>query len=302
MSHLIICRGLPGSGKSTWANREVAKDRKNRIRVNRDSLRLMAHDGVFEKGLTEQFIITARNVLIEKFLKQGMTVINDDTNLPKRNVSELIKIANKMGASWEIEDFTDVPLDLCIDRDLNRENSVGISTIADMHNRFLRGKQPLDFRSLNQSAIEMVSYERENLKALFTAYIVDIDGTVALHDRSPYDYSLVSTDRPNYPVIDVVQELASAGHEILFTSGRPESCREDTEKWLKTFVMQQAPYTLIMRATGDTRADWIVKYELFDKHIRPHYDVLGVFDDRDQVVSMWRSIGLTCFQVDYGDF
>ena len=31
-------------------------------------------------------------------------------------------------------------------------------------------------------------------------------------------------------------------------------------------------------------------------------DVFAVFDDRNQVVDMWRSNGLTCFQVAKGDF
>ena len=31
-------------------------------------------------------------------------------------------------------------------------------------------------------------------------------------------------------------------------------------------------------------------------------DVFAVFDDRQQVVDMWRSNGLTCFQVADGDF
>ncbi len=117
--------------------------------------------------------------------------------------------------------------------------------------------------------------------------------------RSPYDYTKVSEDRPNYRVIDVIQELAEH-YPIIFTSGRPESCREDTEKWLNTFV--RVPYRLYMRATGDNRPDWIVKYELYDNHIRTRFDVQAVFDDRDQVVEMWREIGLTCMQVAPGDF
>ncbi len=299
MAHLQILRGLPASGKSTYANAYVAEDLKNRIRINRDSLRLMAHNGEFEKGVTEEFILIARNELIEKFLKKGMEVLVDDTNLSKRTVSELIKIANKCGASWDVTDFTHVDVQVCIDRDLAREKSVGEHVIMDMQTRFLYNKAPLDWESLRQEVVEFKPAVRNN--ELDTAYIFDVDGTVAkMTDRSPYDYTKVSTDRPNYPVIDVALELSEGGHTILFTSGRPESCRIDTEAWLRRHV--GVPFKLIMRQTGDTRADWIVKYEIFDREIRPNYDVLGVFDDRDQVVSMWRRIGLTCFQVDFGNF
>ena len=59
---------------------------------------------------------------------------------------------------------------------------------------------------------------------------------------------------------------------------------------------------LFMRASGDTRKDEIVKLELFDAHVRGKYDVRLVLDDRDRVVRMWRSIGLTCLQVADGEF
>jgi len=59
---------------------------------------------------------------------------------------------------------------------------------------------------------------------------------------------------------------------------------------------------LFMRATGDQRRDHIVKEEIFDREIRGRYHVVGVFDDRAQVVRMWRSLGPTVFQVAEGNF
>lgn len=58
-------------------------------------------------------------------------------------------------------------------------------------------------------------------------------------------------------------------------------------------------------APHDTRKKWryTVKRELFDKYVRDRYNIVGVFDDRDQVVHMWRKqLGLTVLQVDYGNF
>lgn len=40
MNTLTITRGLPGSGKSTWAKAWTAADPTCRARVNRDDLRL----------------------------------------------------------------------------------------------------------------------------------------------------------------------------------------------------------------------------------------------------------------------
>jgi hypothetical protein len=57
-----------------------------------------------------------------------------------------------------------------------------------------------------------------------------------------------------------------------------------------------------MRKYGDFRQDSIVKQEIYEQLIAPDYDILCVLDDRQQVVDMWREIGLTCLQVAPGDF
>jgi hypothetical protein len=57
-----------------------------------------------------------------------------------------------------------------------------------------------------------------------------------------------------------------------------------------------------MRKTGDHRPDYIVKNEIFDQRIRDNFNVLGAFDDRDQVVDMYRKMGITVFQVAPGNF
>ena len=135
--------------------------------------------------------------------------------------------------------------------------------------------------------------------------IVDIDGTVALREgadpRSPYDWHRVHEDTPNHPVIAVVEALHTAGHEIVYLSGREDTCRADTTTWLKANI-NAGEIELHMRQAEDRRRDSIVKRELYDTHLADR-DILCVIDDRDQVVRMWREdLGLTCLQVAYGDF
>lgn len=57
-----------------------------------------------------------------------------------------------------------------------------------------------------------------------------------------------------------------------------------------------------MRPEGDIRKDSIVKREIFENYIRDYYNIQFVLDDRNQVVEMWRSLGLKCLQVAEGDF
>jgi hypothetical protein len=144
------------------------------------------------------------------------------------------------------------------------------------------------------------------------AVMCDIDGTVALKgNRNPYDESCVDQDQPNEPVVDVLVALIRVGYTPVFISGRTEKCYISTQQWLKKYVLSQylspntrlSPYPpLLMRPEGDNRRDAEVKLELFNKHIRNNYNVRAVLDDRNQVVEMWRSLGLTVLQVAYGDF
>jgi hypothetical protein len=97
-----------------------------------------------------------------------------------------------------------------------------------------------------------------------------------------------------------VHDLRHAGRDVVFMSGRDESCRAETEAWLAKHVGTAGP--LHMRPAGDMRKDSLVKRELFDQHIAGRYAVRLILDDRDQVVSMWRAMGLTVLQCAAGDF
>ncbi len=131
--------------------------------------------------------------------------------------------------------------------------------------------------------------------------LVDIDGTVAHRtNREPFEYDKVLEDRPDHQTIEMITALWRAGYKIIFISARDDSCFDDSYEWLR---LNCPPFIkLYMRKTGDFRKDAVVKEEIYRKHIEPFYDVFCVFDDRNQVVDMWRSLGLKCFQPEAGDF
>ena len=134
------------------------------------------------------------------------------------------------------------------------------------------------------------------------AIIVDVDGTVALmkKKRGPFDWDKVSLDAPNLPIIDLVHILQDTGLKVLVTTGRDGVCLNDTEVWLSDHgVMYDA---IFIRDAGDCRKDSIIKKEIYDNHIKDKYNIKYVLDDRDQVVKMWRDMGLTVLQVADGDF
>lgn len=134
--------------------------------------------------------------------------------------------------------------------------------------------------------------------------ICDLDGTLALFgDKSPYDRNYAEDDI-NGAVGFLLRELPKY-ITVIFVTGRKEKYREVTQKWIFTQSIVnklQFSYKLLMRKTDDTRKDFVVKKELYDTEIKGKFNVIFVLDDRNQVVKMWREIGLTCFQVADGDF
>jgi hypothetical protein len=134
-------------------------------------------------------------------------------------------------------------------------------------------------------------------------WIVDIDGTLAHHERSgrsPYDWSRVSEDEIDPLVARLVDMIHADRSDVILVSGRDAVCRDATAEWLAKHEIGYLE--LLMRPEGDNRPDHVVKAEIFDQHIRHYYNVVGVLDDRSQVVKMWRSMGLKCLQVQNGDF
>jgi predicted kinase len=134
MATLTITRGLPGSGKTTWARAQGGA-----VRVNRDDLRRMLHGGQVGLGWAEKQVTVAHRALVAALLRAGINVICDDTNLRPSVVRELTALAADCGADFVVRDFTDVPLRLCIERDAGRpaQERVGAEAIEGMYRRYL---------------------------------------------------------------------------------------------------------------------------------------------------------------------
>jgi hypothetical protein len=132
------------------------------------------------------------------------------------------------------------------------------------------------------------------------ALICDLDGTLAhMANRGPFDWDKVYSDTLDIAIADLLRRYG-IDHTILLVSGRSDECRDLTLKWL---LDNRVFYDLLfMRKQGDYRKDSEVKCEIYRKYIEHQFDVTFCLDDRDQVVTFWREIGLKCYQVAPGKF
>jgi T4 RnlA family RNA ligase len=279
MLKLIITKGLPASGKTTWAKEYIQKYPET-ANLCKDDLRLQLSG----TGKREKRIVKVRDLLTEYYFEQGYSVIWSDTNLNPVHLKRAIELAEKHEAKLVIQDFTYVPLAECIKRDLVRSNSVGQEAIEQMYYEYLAQPEPAPTIDPN----------------LPDCYLVDIDGTLATNNtRNPFEWHRVDEDDLNLAVARLVEKLGR-DTTIIVLSGRSSVCRDLTIAWLKKHKIEHQD--LFMRSADDSRADDILKSEFYYLHVRGKYNVLGVIDDRPKVCRMWRNLGLNVFQVGNPDY
>ena len=143
--------------------------------------------------------------------------------------------------------------------------------------------------------------------------IFDLDGTLADIDTRRalslkmngkmdwdkfFDPNNIQLDDPNTPVIQMTK-LLSSDYRIWILSGRSDATQQATIDWLSDndvhydhLVMR--PQNHLYMPDNDLKQMWLDNIGVDN--------VAMVFDDRQQVVDMWRKNGLTTFQVADGDF
>ena len=142
MNKLIITRGLPASGKSTWAKQWVLEDPEHRVRINQDDIRLML--GKYWVPSREKLVQEIQFDAIIEALNREFDVVIDNTNLNNKVLDQFNRLI-KTFEDYEIEykDFFDTPLSVCIERDKNRNLQVTEKVIRSFYNNY-KDKYPLN--------------------------------------------------------------------------------------------------------------------------------------------------------------
>lgn len=286
---ILFLKGLPGSGKTTYAI-DYLKNNPNFKRVNKDDIRSNLKDYKFTKKIEKEVLDIERKTGIN-YLRHGFNLIVDDTNFNPIHEEYWRNIADTGDYNFIIK-YIDTPLKECIKRDKERETTIGERVIKQMYNKYVKSNITTDSRLI-----------LEQDKTLPKCIICDIDGTLALiNGREVFDNTKVYTDKVNIPVANILYDYVKLGVKVIYLSGRMVTSRDVTIQWLRDNNLWFENQSIYMRREGDYRKDSIVKKELYEKFVKDKYYIKFVLDDRNQVVDMWREEGLLCLQVYYGDF
>lgn len=292
--------GIPASGKSTW-KKKFLRDNPNYVSVCRDDFRYMLRDSGFLDPKGEKLVTEMVEKAITEAIKSKYNVIVDQTNVSRKYLLQLISFCEKLG-DVEFQIF-DIPLDVAIERDKNRERSVGVEVIARMHVNYLTlfdCNFDFSMRKKKPYISQDVGWLRNS--GLEDAIIFDIDGTIAHMQgkRGTFDWGKVDRDEVDHRMKIMMNSFFYQGMKVILITGRDGISYNLTKEWLDFNNFKY--HHLYTKPENDFRKDTITKTEIFNNHIKDKYNVYCAFDDRDQAVKMWRGLGIKCYQVADGTF
>ena len=149
MRTLLITRGAPGSGKTTWIKQQgldVYTLSPDNIRVLCSSVELQP-TGEFKISQdrdNEQVVWDILFKLLEHRMSRGEFTIIDATASKTKDIQQYKDLAEQYRYRMFIVDFTDVPLDVCLKQNKMRplEKQVPQKSIENIYARFATQKVP----------------------------------------------------------------------------------------------------------------------------------------------------------------
>lgn len=330
---LIMTVGIPGSGKSTWAESLRQTDPNNFVIVERDATRTVLFGPSYHKGApnkkAEDEVTQVNSALVKSGLSDGKTVIISDTNVNSRVASELVRLARENKSDFEFEHF-DVSPEECKRRNEARGAAGGRQVPDEIMDRFISNAYGIDGKLKKakvSSKTGIVSFVPEqtpgsklidayNTKAIasqpFTSsavVIVDCDGTLFnnshdaarfLHGKGKKNYGAFYRAVEKSPVNENVRDLANMMRDdedlnIVVLTGRDDSCAAELVSAVERSGIKAS--RLIAKKEGDFRPDYDFKHEVLEGLKSEGLVPVHAFDDREGSIKTLESHGILVSKV-----
>ena len=206
MPILILLCGLPASGKSTYA-KELQFRIKNSVVFSSDAIRNELYGNENIQGDANE-VFNLMNTRVVQALNNGYTVIYDATNITRKSRAVIISMCPKF---VKIEcHITWCPIQRCIDRDKERNRTVGEKIIDRMLKRF---QAPFYDEGINK--IKIIRPIGINLAIYTSKVIKDLN---IPHDNSHHTLNIYQHCKEAYNYINNKCNLNDTMNEISFAA------------------------------------------------------------------------------------
>ena len=140
MPKIILCRGIPGSGKTVWSKKWALEDSEHRVRFNNDDIRNML--GEYWVPKREWLVEMLKYHFVREAMNRNCDIVIDSMNLNPKEIKvyeKWIEDHNRfdfyLKYKLEFKNFN-TPLDICIIRDSARETPIGREVITATYNKY----------------------------------------------------------------------------------------------------------------------------------------------------------------------
>lgn len=326
---MVLTFGLPGSGKTTEALKMVNEDPQNIIRANRDDLRTILapegekyHSGTPRKDV-ENNVTHVQHEIIRKGLREGKTVIVDDTNLNPGRLKPLIQLARNYKSEIE-QVHVDTPLEECIRRNNKRGDDGGRRVPEEIIRGMAKRAYGEDghlkrFIIADNGLVSTVQrttdgsrkvdefnqkISQDNPAKGKSVVFLDMDGSLFNNDHHAQEF-FKEGEKPNYesfyksivsaPVNTKVRDMVNSMYDnddltVVAVTGRTDDHAEYLVEALSKSGVKISQ--LYMKQKGDGRPSSEHKREILHKLQKDGMIVAHAIEDREKDIKMFQTEGV----------